>query len=60
MKSIPLYVQIIVCLVASMLLGVFAPEAAKDMLRTSVNVYGDTCVAVLVAKSEKESLTIDI
>ena len=31
-----------------------------DMLRTSVNVYGDTCVAVLVAKSEKESLSIDI
>jgi Na+/H+-dicarboxylate symporter len=30
-----------------------------DMTRTAVNVYGDTCVAVMVAKSEGESLTID-
>ncbi len=29
MKSIPLYVQIIVCMVAGMLVGIFAPEAAK-------------------------------
>ncbi|MDR3340808.1 MAG: dicarboxylate/amino acid:cation symporter [Candidatus Symbiothrix sp.] len=31
-----------------------------DMARTAVNVYGDTCVAVMVAKSEGERLTIDL
>lgn len=31
-----------------------------DMMRTAVNVYGDTCCAVCVAKMEGESLTIDI
>ena len=31
-----------------------------DMMRTSVNVYGDTCVAVMVAKTEKEKLPIDV
>jgi Na+/H+-dicarboxylate symporter len=31
-----------------------------DMMRTSVNIYGDTCVAVMVAKSEGESLKIDL
>jgi Na+/H+-dicarboxylate symporter len=31
-----------------------------DMARTAVNVYGDTCVAVVVAKSEGERLPIDI
>ncbi|MDR3366978.1 MAG: dicarboxylate/amino acid:cation symporter [Prevotellaceae bacterium] len=30
-----------------------------DMMRTAVNVYGDTCVAVMVAKSEGEALSID-
>ncbi|MDR2679954.1 MAG: dicarboxylate/amino acid:cation symporter [Tannerella sp.] len=30
-----------------------------DMMRTTVNVYGDTCVAVMVAKAEGEKLTID-
>jgi Na+/H+-dicarboxylate symporter len=30
-----------------------------DMMRTTVNVYGDTCVAVMVAKSEGEKLPID-
>ncbi|MGI5832546.1 MAG: dicarboxylate/amino acid:cation symporter [Thermoguttaceae bacterium] len=30
-----------------------------DMLRTTVNVYGDTCCAVCVAKSEGERLTIE-
>lgn len=30
-----------------------------DMMRTAVNVYGDTCVAVLVARSEGEKLPID-
>jgi Na+/H+-dicarboxylate symporter len=29
------------------------------MMRTTVNVYGDTCVAVMVAKDEGEKLTID-
>ena len=31
-----------------------------DMMRTSVNVYGDTCVAVMIAKIEKEKLPIDV
>jgi len=31
-----------------------------DMMRTSVNIYGDTCVAVMVAKIEGESLPIDV
>ncbi|MBQ3388223.1 MAG: dicarboxylate/amino acid:cation symporter [Thermoguttaceae bacterium] len=30
-----------------------------DMLRTVVNVYGDTCCAVCIAKTEGEELTID-
>ncbi|MBO7708343.1 MAG: dicarboxylate/amino acid:cation symporter [Thermoguttaceae bacterium] len=30
-----------------------------DMLRTVVNVYGDTCCAVCVAKTDGERLTID-
>ena len=30
-----------------------------DMLRTVVNVYGDTCCAVCIAKTEGEKLTID-
>ncbi len=30
-----------------------------DMLRTVVNVYGDTCCAVCVAKTDGEKLTID-
>ncbi|MDR1859565.1 MAG: dicarboxylate/amino acid:cation symporter [Bacteroidales bacterium] len=29
-----------------------------DMLRTALNVYGDTCVAVMVAKSEGETLAV--
>jgi Na+/H+-dicarboxylate symporter len=33
---------------------------AVPMARTAVNVYGDTCVAVVVAKSEGERLPIDI
>ena len=31
-----------------------------DMMRTSVNIYGDTCVSVMVAKIEKEKLPIDV
>lgn len=38
---------------------VIGVDRILDMLRTSVNVYGDTCVAVLVAKSEGETLPID-
>lgn len=38
---------------------VIGVDRILDMLRTAVNVYGDTCVAVLVAKSEGESLPID-
>jgi Na+/H+-dicarboxylate symporter len=30
-----------------------------DMARTAVNVYGDTCVAVVIAKSEGETLSVD-
>ena len=29
-----------------------------DMLRTSLNVYGDTCAAAVIAKSEGEKLTV--
>jgi Na+/H+-dicarboxylate symporter len=29
-----------------------------DMMRSAVNVYGDTCVAVMVAKSEGEKLSV--
>jgi len=28
------------------------------MFRTAVNVYGDTCAAVIIAKSEGETLKI--
>lgn len=37
---------------------VIGVDRILDMLRTSVNVYGDTCVAVIVAKSEGETLKI--
>ena len=39
---------------------VIGVDRILDMCRTAVNVYGDTCIAVLVAKSEKEQTTIDI
>ena len=29
-----------------------------DMFRTSLNVYGDTCGAVVIAKSEGETLNV--
>ena len=38
---------------------VIGVDRILDMLRTAVNVYGDTCVAVVVAKSEGEHLPID-
>lgn len=37
---------------------VIGVDRILDMMRTSVNVYGDTCVAVIVAKSEGETLKI--
>lgn len=37
---------------------VIGVDRILDMMRTSVNVYGDTCVAVIVAKSEGENLKI--
>ena len=39
---------------------VIGVDRILDMLRTAVNVYGDTCVAAIVARSEGEHLTIDI
>lgn len=39
---------------------VIGVDRILDMMRTSVNIYGDTCVAVMVAKSEGESLKIDL
>jgi len=39
---------------------VIGVDRLLDMMRTAVNVYGDTCVAVMVAKSEGEKLPIDI
>ena len=39
---------------------VIGVDRILDMLRTAVNVYGDTCVAVIVSKSEGERLPIDI
>jgi len=38
---------------------VIGVDRILDMMRTAVNVYGDTCVAVMVAKSEDEKLLID-
>ncbi|KAA6348720.1 Proton glutamate symport protein [termite gut metagenome] len=38
---------------------VIGVDRILDMMRTTVNVYGDTCVAVMVAKSEGEKLPID-
>jgi Na+/H+-dicarboxylate symporter len=38
---------------------VIGVDRLLDMMRTTLNVYGDTCVAVMVAKSEGESLKID-
>jgi Na+/H+-dicarboxylate symporter len=39
---------------------VIGVDRILDMMRTAVNVYGDTCVAVMLAKSEGERLPIDI
>lgn len=39
---------------------VIGVDRILDMMRTAVNVYGDTCVAAMVAKSEGEVLDVDI
>lgn len=37
---------------------ILAVDRILDMFRTAVNVYGDTCCAVVIAKSEGETLKI--
>ena len=37
---------------------VLAVDRILDMFRTTINVYGDTCCAVIIAKSEGENLNI--
>jgi Na+/H+-dicarboxylate symporter len=37
---------------------VLVVDRPLDMLRTSLNVYGDTCAAAVIAKSEGEKLTV--
>lgn len=37
---------------------ILAVDRILDMFRTTVNVYGDTCCAVIIAKSEGEELKI--
>lgn len=37
---------------------VLAVQQFCDMIRTTVNVYGDTCAAVVIAKSEGEKLNL--
>lgn len=37
---------------------VLAVDRILDMFRTAINVYGDTCAAVIIAKSEGEELKI--
>jgi Na+/H+-dicarboxylate symporter len=37
---------------------ILAVDRVLDMFRTTVNVYGDTCAAVVIAKSEGEKLTV--
>jgi proton glutamate symport protein len=37
---------------------ILAVDRILDMFRTSINVYGDTCCAVIIAKSEGEKLKI--
>jgi len=37
---------------------VIAVDRILDMFRTAINVYGDTCAAVIIAKSEGENLKI--
>ena len=37
---------------------ILAVDRILDMFRTAVNVYGDTCCAVIIAKSEGETLNV--
>jgi Na+/H+-dicarboxylate symporter len=37
---------------------ILAVDRILDMFRTTINVYGDTCAAVIIAKSEGEQLTV--
>jgi Na+/H+-dicarboxylate symporter len=37
---------------------ILAVDRILDMFRTAVNVYGDTCAAVVIARSEGEILRI--
>jgi proton glutamate symport protein len=37
---------------------VLAVDRILDMFRTTINVYGDTCAAVIIAKSEGEKLKV--
>lgn len=37
---------------------ILAVDRILDMFRTTINVYGDTCCAVIVAKSEGETLKV--
>ncbi|MDR2704195.1 MAG: dicarboxylate/amino acid:cation symporter [Planctomycetaceae bacterium] len=39
---------------------VIGVDRILDMMRSAVNVYGDTCVAVMIAKTENEILPIDL
>ncbi|MBT3302249.1 MAG: dicarboxylate/amino acid:cation symporter [Bacteroidetes bacterium] len=39
---------------------ILAVDRILDMFRTSTNVWSDTCGAVIIAKSEKEKLPIDL
>ena len=37
---------------------ILAVDRILDMFRTAINVYGDTCAAVIIAKSEGETLNV--
>jgi len=37
---------------------ILAVDRILDMFRTTINVYGDTCAAVIIAKSEGEQLNV--
>ncbi|MCX6236736.1 MAG: dicarboxylate/amino acid:cation symporter [Bacteroidia bacterium] len=37
---------------------ILAVDRVLDMFRTTINVYGDTCCAVIIAKSEGEKLNV--
>ncbi|MDR1270895.1 MAG: dicarboxylate/amino acid:cation symporter [Planctomycetaceae bacterium] len=39
---------------------VIGVDRILDMMRSAVNVYGDTCVAVMIAKTENEIQPIDL